>query len=197
VDDGEGIFVQDSFRKLGLRFLIVPTQTVEDVYRAMTKLGQVTGHEQQAASLMAATRAGLADVARKTSALPRLKVAVIVDRTPGTLRDLYAATAGNFLSELVEIAGGHMALPAVKSGYGMLSQEQLLAAHPEVILDLTHDPNSGLAGDSLEPWRQMPELEAVRSRRVYAVHQEFVTHASQRMAQTAELFARLIHPEAK
>ena len=41
VDDGEGVLLQDSFRKLGLRFLIVPTHTVEDVYRAMAKLGQV------------------------------------------------------------------------------------------------------------------------------------------------------------
>lgn len=56
VDDAEGPFVEDSFRKLGLKFMLAHTRTVEDVYRAMAELGQVTGHEQQAARLIAATR---------------------------------------------------------------------------------------------------------------------------------------------
>ena len=43
VDDGEGPFVEDSFRKLGLKFMVAPTRTVEDVYRAMAQLGQATG----------------------------------------------------------------------------------------------------------------------------------------------------------
>jgi hypothetical protein len=32
-------------------------------------------------------------------------VILIVNRTPGTLRDLYTATEGGFLAELVAIAG--------------------------------------------------------------------------------------------
>jgi hypothetical protein len=35
----------------------------------------------------------------------------------------------------------------------------------------------------------------VRARQVHGVNEEFVPHASQRMVQTAALFARLIHPE--
>jgi ABC-type Fe3+-hydroxamate transport system substrate-binding protein len=49
----------------------------------------------------------------------------------------------------------------------------------------------------LEGWQELPELKAVRTRRVYGVTEEYVPHASQRMVLTAELFARLIHPEAK
>ena len=48
---------------------------------------------------------------------------------------------------------------------------------------------------AIEPWRDMPELKAVREHRVYAVNEDFVPHASQRMVQTAELFAQRIHPE--
>jgi ABC-type Fe3+-hydroxamate transport system substrate-binding protein len=53
------------------------------------------------------------------------------------------------------------------------------------------------AGDPMEAWKEMPELRAVRTHRVSAVNEDYVPHASQRMVQTAELFARLIHPEAK
>ena len=46
-------------------------------------------------------------------------------------------------------------------------------------------------------WREMPELKAVRNQRVHGVGEDYVPHASQRIVQTAELFARLIHPEAR
>jgi ABC-type Fe3+-hydroxamate transport system substrate-binding protein len=49
----------------------------------------------------------------------------------------------------------------------------------------------------MEAWKEMPELKAVRAGQVHGVNEDYVPHASQRVAQTAELFARLIHPELK
>jgi len=37
----------------------------------------------------------------------------------------------------------------------------------------------------------------VKAGRVRGVNEDFVPHASQRIVQTAELFARLIHPEVR
>jgi ABC-type Fe3+-hydroxamate transport system substrate-binding protein len=86
-------------------------------------------------------------------------------------------------------------VPAVASGYTKLRKEDLLAADPDIILDFIQGPKSRFAGDPIEAWQEMPELKAVRAHRVYGVNEDFVPHASQRMVQTAELFARLIHPE--
>ena len=163
----------------------------------MEELGKATGHEGQATQLIASTRQGLARVTQKTGGLPHPSVVLIVDRTPGTLRELVTATTGGFLAELVEIAGGRIAVPPAKDGYARLSKEDLLARNPDVILDFVHGSDSRFAGNLMEAWREMPELKAVRSGRVYAVNEDYVPHASQRMVQTAELFARLIHPEVK
>jgi len=197
VDDAQAPFVRDSFTKLGLRLMVVPTRHVDDVYRAIEELGKATGHQTQAAQLDATTRQALARVSQRTAALHRASVVLIVDRTPGTLRELVDATGGSFLAELVEIAGGRVALPPAKEGYAKLSKEDLLAANPDVILDFVHGAASRFAGNPTEPWHEMPELKAVRTGRVYPVNEDYVPHASQRMVQTAELFARLIHPEAK
>jgi iron complex transport system substrate-binding protein len=197
VDDGQAPFIQDKLKELGFPVLVVPGHTLSDVYESMTALGRATGHDEGAAKLAAATREGMARVARKTATLPKVKVALIVDRTPGTLRDLYTATEGGFLGELVEIAGGRIALPPARRGYGKLSKEDLLAANPDVILDFIHGVKSRFAGDPMEAWREMPELKAVRAGRVHGVNEDYVPHASQRVVQTAELFARLIHPEIK
>jgi ABC-type Fe3+-hydroxamate transport system substrate-binding protein len=81
-------------------------------------------------------------VARKTAALPKQPLVLIVDRTPGTLRDLYTATDGSYLAELVEIAGGHIMVQPVPHGYKKLAKEELLALNPAMILDLVQGPKS-------------------------------------------------------
>src|SRR5450432_4708339 len=99
----------------------------------MIAIGHATGNESEAARLVAATREGLDRIARKTLRLPKSRVLLIIDRTPGTLRDLYTATDGSFLAELVTIAGGQIAAPAVASGYKKLAKEDLLAMNPDII----------------------------------------------------------------
>ena len=195
LDNGQAPFVEDNFRKLGFRVMVVEDRTIQDVYGAMAALGHATGHEEGAAKLIATTREGLLRVSRRTAALSKPRVILIVERTPGTLRDLYTATEGVFLAELVEIAGGRIAAPPAKQGYGKLSKEDLLAINPDVILDFIHGIKSRFAGDPMEAWSEMPELKAVRTRHVHGVNEDFVPHATQRMVQTAELFAHLIHPE--
>jgi iron complex transport system substrate-binding protein len=197
VDDGQAPFVEDNFHKLGLRVMVARDHTIQDVYQAMQALGQATGHEREAMRLIATTRAGLLRVSQKTAGLAKPRVVLIVDRTPGTLRDLYTATRGGFLAELVEIAGGRIAAAPAPRGYGKLSKEDLLAIDPDWILDFIHGAKSQFAGDPMEAWKEMPELKAVRAGRVRGVKEDFVPHASQRMVQTAELFARLIHPEVR
>lgn len=188
---------EDELHQLGLRVLKASNQSVEEVYAAMMSIGRATGNESGAIRLVASTREGLDRVAGKCARLPKPRVVLIVNRTPGTLRDLSTATKGSYLAELVEIAGGRIVVPHDKTGYLRLSKEELLGADPDIILDFIHEPQSRFAGDPLEPWRSMPELKAVRANRVHGVNEDYVPHASQRMVQTAELFQKLIHPEIR
>ena len=197
VDDGQAPFVEDNFKKLGFRTMVIADHSIQDVYGAITALGHATGHEDGAAKLVAATRTELLHVSQKTAALGKPKVVLIVDRTPGTLRDLYTATDGGFLAELVTIAGGRIASPPAKRGYSKLSKEDLLAIDPDVILDFIHGVKSRFSGDPMEAWREMAELKAVRKGQVHGVNEDYVPHASQRIVQTAVLFAHLIHPEVR
>jgi len=195
INNAQAPFLEETLRELGLRVLKTSNRSVAEVYAAVIAIGRETGHESEATKLVASMRQGLDHVASKTSGHSRPRVVLVVDRTPGTLRDLYAATDGSFLAELVGIAGGRIAVPPVQTGYTKLRKEDLLAADPDIILDFIQGPKSRLAGDPMEAWREMPELKAVRTKQVQGVNQDFVPHASQRMVQTAELFSRLIHPE--
>jgi iron complex transport system substrate-binding protein len=195
IDDGQAAFLQDNLKALGLPTLVVSDDKVEDVFTAIATLGHATGCEAQAERLAASTRAALKRISQTTTAQPKPAVVLIVDRSPGTLRGLVAATVDSFLGELVAVAGGRIVTPPLRGAYGHINKEDLLSLDPDVILDFVH----GRAGPDLPPdnqtsaWQGLPELKAVRQRLVYAVNEEYVPHASQRMVQTAELFARLIH----
>jgi iron complex transport system substrate-binding protein len=195
INSAQAPFLEPTLNALGLKILKASNRTIDEVYAAMRLIGGSTGLQDAAEKLINATRDGLNHVARKTTGLPKPRVVMIVDRTPGTLRDLYTATAGTYLAELIEIAGGRIAVPPAKSGYRKLNKEELLSIDPDIILDFVQAPSSALSANPMEPWHDMPELRAVREHRVFSVNEDFVPHASQRMVQTAELFVQRIHPE--
>jgi ABC-type Fe3+-hydroxamate transport system substrate-binding protein len=64
---------------------------------------------------------------------------------------------------------------------------------PEVILDgqMGSDPNSPSSF-----WAKYPTIPAVRDHRVVGYPEDPTLHPGPRIAQTLELLARLIHPEA-
>jgi iron complex transport system substrate-binding protein len=197
INNAQAPFLENNLSDLGLRVLKTSNRSVDEVCAAILAIGHATGNDREAAKLVADTREGLERVRRKTASLPKPRVVMIVNRTPGTLRDLSSATDGSYLADLVEVAGGRIVIPRVASGYARLGKEDLLAANPDIILDFVHAPNSSLAGDPLDAWRKLPELKAVRAHRVLGVSADYVPHASQRIVQTAELFARLMHPESR
>jgi iron complex transport system substrate-binding protein len=195
IADSQAPVFEDTLKQLGFRVATMFNNSLDEIYGTMLALGRATGNQSEAAKLVASTREQLAQVARRTANLPKLRVVLVVDRTPGTLRDLYTATDGSYLGQLIDIAGGRVAIAPVPHGYAKLSKEDLLAANPDVILDFEQGPKSRFSGDPLAPWQELPELKAVRLHRIYAVNEDYVPHASQRIVQTAELFAKRIHPE--
>jgi iron complex transport system substrate-binding protein len=195
LSDAQAPFLEMPLAQLGIPTAIARGQTLQDVYAAMTTLGKATGNLHQAERLAAQTRSALDTVGNRAAHLARPSVLCVVDRTPGTLRDLYAVTEGSFLAELIAIAGGKTAGAASRLGYAKISQEALLTMNPDIVLDImpTSQNNGGPHPEAA--WRELPEINAVRRGRVYVVREEFVPHASQMVARTAVLFARLLHPE--
>lgn len=194
--DQQAQFIKDRVEALGVRTLPVPTRSLEDALADIESIGRAVGNEAEAARLLAETRAALEDVRRRAAGLPRRRVLCVVDRAPGTLRDIYTAADGSFIEQLVELAGGESIAPPASAGWGKLQKEAVVALDPEVIIDLMiHKTGGALAEDTLSVWRELPTLRAVREGRVHPVREETALHPSQFVADTARRFAEIIHPE--
>jgi iron complex transport system substrate-binding protein len=195
LSDAQAPFLEMPLMQLGIPTAIARSQTLQDAFTAIATLGKATGNVRQAERLAAQTKAALDTVGKRAAHLPRPSVLCVVDRTPGTLRDLYGVTEGSFLAELIAVAGGKAAGAATRLGYAKISQEALLTMNPDVILDIMPASQNNGGPHPEAAWRDLPEINAVRHGRVYVVREEFVPHDSQMVLRTAVLFARLLHPE--
>lgn len=194
--DAQVPFIADKLHAFGLRSLAVPSRTLSDVFEAIAAIGAATGNERQAAELKLRTQAALDEVRERTRKLPRRTVLLCISRTPGELRDLYVATEGSYLAELIEIAGGHSIVAPAKVGYARINSEAILTLNPDLIIDVVHGSKGIFSEDLQEVWNDLPELRAVREKHIYPVDDDFIPHASQFVVETARLFARIIHPDA-
>jgi cobalamin transport system substrate-binding protein len=188
-------FVQTQLNSLGLKNLAVNGLTLREVVEAIEKVGRATGNEVQGESLAKQVMATLDEVRIKTQQLDRPKVLCVVDRVPGTLRDLYTATEGSFLCELIEIAGGQCISPRATGGYSKISLEAVVALDPAIVIDMVQGAKGRFSENPGEVWQQLSEVSAVREGRVYPIRETSVLHPSQFVAGTARRFAKIVHPE--
>jgi len=195
LSDAQMQLIGPQLRQLGLNVVALPTHTLDDAYSAIRIAGHATGREAEAAQMEASTRAGIERVRERTRTLAHPSVLCVVDRTPGTLRDVYAAGDGSFIAELIAVAGARSVVPRSDEGYSRVGKEALLAYNPDIIIDMMQGPPGRLGEDPQAVWRDFPELAAVRNHRIVPVHEDYVLHASQMVMKTAVLFARIFHPE--
>jgi iron complex transport system substrate-binding protein len=194
--DAQEPFLRDKLKGLGVRALFVKSQTLADVFTSIGEIGRATGHEQEAIALSAKTQAEIDAVRKIVGNRSRPRVLCVVDRVPGTLRDLYTATHGSYLDELIGIAGGESIAPPTEHGYGKITKEAVLSLNPEVIIDMVQGSKGRFGEDPAAVWSELAEVRAVRDKRIYSMNDESVIHPSQFVGQTAEKFARAFHPES-
>ena len=195
--DAQAQFVKDKVEAAGIRTLAVPSQTLEDAYKSIELVGQATGEEEAARKLLERTRASVEIVRLKTERLPRRRVLCVVDRVPGTLRDLYTAGEQSFIAQLIREAGGEPLSPPSRANWGKMQKEAVVALDPDVVIDLMmHKAEGSFDEDTLAVWKELSSLRAVREGRVYPLREETALHPSQFVGDTARKFAELIHPEA-
>lgn len=122
------------------------------------------------------------------------KVAVLIGRNG--VDGMIAVGGGSFLNELLTAAGGKNVFGSNSEAYFNLSQEALLNAAPEVLIDLTiptdSDPQK-VASPSNEQALQdfgaaFPTLPAVQNKKVFVLNDDFIFLPGPRMLQTVHAF---------
>lgn len=185
-------------RRLGLRVEELRLDTVDDILASIRQAGRAAGAAAAGDALASGLRAGLDSLREPANKRPRVTALYIVDRTPGTLQGMFAAGPGSYIDELLTLAGGRNVAPAGGGSFPKVSLEQVLAADPEVIIDMG-DYMQGRAATAetrrakLALWANYPNLRAVRNRRVYDVSSDAFVVPGPRLVEAARALEKLLH----
>ncbi|MBK9071807.1 MAG: ABC transporter substrate-binding protein [Myxococcales bacterium] len=139
-----------------------PMHAIVDVKHCMRQLGDALGKAALASQRIAELDAAL-DGARLTHT-PSLRILALIDHGKNSLEGAVAAGPGSWLDELLRNVGAANALGDDTKRYVPLGAEELLAAAPDVILDVTMDIDEAAVRARLEalPFARRPILVFLR-----------------------------------
>lgn len=167
--------------------------------RTIRELGRETGRTAGAERTAAAIEARFDAIRQRVAGRPRPRTLLVFGREPGALRAIDASGGVGFLNDIVELAGGENVFANVKREAVRVGTEEILAARPEVIVDLQYGRALGPEQIDREraAWKSLEAVPAVRGGKVaILVGNEFVVPGP-RLVQAAEAIADVIHPQPR
>lgn len=165
------------------------------VFDMIRRLGRRTGHARDADTLATAIEQDLARLAARIGTHSRPRAMLVFGREPDAIRNVYASGGVGFLHDMLVAAGGINVFADVPREAAHPSSEAILAAAPEVIIELRADgatENAAIAG--ADAWQQFSALPAVRSSRVHVLTGDQLVVPGPRVAEVTRRLARLLHP---
>lgn len=175
-----------------VRVVALEPNALGDVWEDIRRVAEALGEEERGRVLVSSLRARVLRIAARTATLPRRRLAVIEWIDP-------LMSAGNWMPELVEMAGGTSLFgEAGKHSPGM-TWDALCAANPDTLLI---SPCGFPIARTLEELQQVRDqqgwgdLAAVREGRVFVADGNAYFHRpGPRLVESLEILAELLHPE--
>lgn len=173
--------------------LSLEPNNLDGVWSDLRRVGDALGVSQRSNELIAALTQRLAEIRERTSAIKtRLRVAAIEWLGP-------LMAGGNWMPELIEIAGGRSLFAQGGEHSTWLDWPALVEADPEVILLLPCGFTIPQTIADLDLVTQNPawsKLRAAHSGEVYLIDgHHFFNRPGPRLVESAEIVAEILHPD--
>ncbi len=183
---------EDTFTQLsrvGVPVYLVAVHRVADATSLMLRLGELTGREGTAGPLVARLEQRIEAVKKAVLPLDRPRVLYVLWPEP-----LIVPGRDAIVTELIRLAGGQSLTAGDADAWPRYSLETAVAKSPEVILLANHGAGTGAV--SMEKWRRLASLPAVKAGRLLSVNGDLMHRYGPRLVDGLEQLARAIHPEA-
>jgi iron complex transport system substrate-binding protein len=179
---------------LSVPIIALSPQSLRDIFRDIVSVGLACGEQRAARSYTAKLRRrveAVADQLRPLTEAERPRTVLIEWLDPLML-------SGNWMPEVLALAGGRCPLLEVGDPSAYIRWEQIVAFDPEVVVicpcgfDL---PRTCLEANELTSLPGWSSLMAVRNNRVFAVDgNAYFNRSGPRIVESLEILAHLLHP---
>ncbi|HZP03507.1 MAG TPA: helical backbone metal receptor [Terracidiphilus sp.] len=172
-------------QQMGIPVFMVDPHGVAGIYRSLNSLGHALNRDDAARNLIARLHQREAAVRARVQGKSAIRVLMPVWYDPVVTIGSHA-----YITELIELAGGHSITSDIPQEWPQLSLEAVLARSPEALLLVRGSKMSVDAVKNRPGWSELP---AVRNNRVYYVGDE-INYPSPVAFDALEELAKEFHP---
>jgi iron complex transport system substrate-binding protein len=165
--------------------------TIDGLYTNLETVGQLSGHSSDAAKLVDSLKQRVkvvTDAVGKATNQP--KVFYELDGTDPAKP--WTAGPGSYVDTFIKMAGGVNAAASLNSDYAQISQEELIAANPDIIL--LGDGAYGVTPDQVAQRPGWNGISAVQNKKVLTFDDNTVSRPGPRLADGLEMLYKIMHP---
>jgi iron complex transport system substrate-binding protein len=173
---GTPVHVVDQLARAGYRVEVIRTRSLDDIATALVRIGELTGHVEQAAQAAKSYREGLQSLADRYRSDDSLRVFYQISKRP-----LYTVNGEHYVSELIETCGGTNVFAGLGDLAPTVDVEAVVELDPEVMLASTD------AGeDAFTVWGRWPHVAANRYGNHFLMPADEVGRATTRLIVAGE-----------
>jgi iron complex transport system substrate-binding protein len=182
-------------KKMGCKSLSLNIEkSFSELFSGVDTIGKVVGKQTEAQNLIRRIQNTQNVMKRHFAGRGAPKVLWVIQREP-----LRVAGQNTFVDEMIRICGGRNAIPKTIYQYPPISQESLLAAAPDIIIEPadTVKDYEQFSRTAEEFYGRYPSLPAVRDKRIYVLDGDLVSRPGPRIEKGMQEVARCLWPQEK
>ena len=173
---GTPAHVVDELVRVGYRVEVIRTRSLDDIAAALIRIGELTGHVEQAAQAAKSYREGLQSLADRYRADDSLRVFYQVSKRP-----LFTVNGEHYVSELIDTCGGTNVFASLGDLAPTVDVEAVVELDPEVML-----ASSDAGEDAFTVWERWPHVAANRYGNHFLMPADEVGRATTRLIVAGE-----------
>lgn len=171
---------------MGVHFINVQTETLEDLYGAMHRLGDIIQKPELARAAEQKLRGELDAVRASVQGKPRIPTLIVRDEKATAV-----VGRGTFINELLEIAGGENVIDTI--GWPDIDRERLMSLKPQAIIQLLSAAPPQVERQAMRVWDDLNEIPAVRDKHVHLINEWYTQQPGYHVAELARQMAAALH----
>jgi len=164
----------------------------EGLYANLTSLAKLSGHEEEAQTLIDSIKTRVAAVETVIATAEDLPT-VFYELDATDVQNPYTTGAGTFIDTLITMGGGTNIGAVLEGDYAKMSSEEIIVQNPEIIL--LSDAPYGITPESVAERPGWEVISAVENDKVFPFDPFLVSVPGPRMVDGLEAMAKLFHPD--
>ncbi|HWQ89356.1 MAG TPA: cobalamin-binding protein [Desulfitobacteriaceae bacterium] len=179
--------------EMNIPVLVLVPASMDDVFEAMTMMGQATGKTKEADDLISDMKNRLTTIESKVDSTPeqdRVRVYYEVSSEP-----LMSAGSASIINEVISLAGGKNIFADLAERYPKISQEVLIERNPQFILYPGSHGSEGFDPKEIGARPMWNKITAVKENKLFNVNADTISRPGPRLVEAVENLAAIFYPD--